>query len=128
MKLSSIGIRRVVLGLLGVLLLAALAFVVMRSGWRAGFWISACLGVVVAIAVFVLVPRQQAAHADRSSPLAQMTEVIRLGLSRPLRGLIAVALVSLAASLVLRGLWRGWGARSCWRARGGARRRRGRTG
>ena len=32
MKLSSIGIRRVVLGLLGVLLLAALAFVVMRSG------------------------------------------------------------------------------------------------
>ena len=32
MKLSSIGIRRVVLGLLGVLLLAALAFVVIRSG------------------------------------------------------------------------------------------------
>ncbi|MFN9193752.1 MAG: biotin/lipoyl-binding protein, partial [Pseudomonadota bacterium] len=32
MKLSSIGIRRVVLGLLGVLLLASLAFVVMRSG------------------------------------------------------------------------------------------------
>ena len=36
-----------------------------------------------------------------------MTEVIRLGLSRPLRGLIAVSLVSLAASLVLRGLWGG---------------------
>jgi sugar phosphate permease len=36
-----------------------------------------------------------------------MTEVIRLGLSRQLRGLIAVALVSLAASLVLRGLWGG---------------------
>jgi HlyD family secretion protein len=32
MKLSSIGIRRVALGLLGILLLAALAFVVMRSG------------------------------------------------------------------------------------------------
>ena len=32
MKLSSIGIRRVVLGLLGALLLAALAFVVIRSG------------------------------------------------------------------------------------------------
>ena len=30
-----------------------------------------------------------------------------LGLSRPLRGLIALALVSLAASLVLRGLWGG---------------------
>ncbi len=36
-----------------------------------------------------------------------MTQVIRLGLSRQLRGLIAVALVSLAASLVLRGLWGG---------------------
>ena len=31
-------------------------------------------------------------------------EVLRLGLSRPLRGLIAL---SLAASLVLRGLWAG---------------------
>ncbi len=31
----------------------------------------------------------------------------RIGLSRPLRGLIALSLVSLAASLVLRGLWGG---------------------
>ena len=36
-----------------------------------------------------------------------MIEVIRLGLSRPLRGLIAIALVSLATSLVLRGMWGG---------------------
>ena len=36
-----------------------------------------------------------------------MAEVLRIGLSRPLRGLIAMALVSLAASLVLRGLWGG---------------------
>ena len=42
-----------------------------------------------------------------SSPLSQMAEVLRIGLSRPLRGLIALALVSLAASLVLRGLWGG---------------------
>lgn len=96
------------IGNIGMLLSSSpLAFVVDHWGWRTGFWISAGLGVVVALAVFALVPRQQAAHADRSSPLAQMTEVIRLGLSRQLRGLIAVALVSLAASLVLRGLWGG---------------------
>jgi MFS family permease len=96
------------IGNIGMLLSSSpLAFVVERWGWRAGFWISAGFGVVVALTVFALVPRQQAAHADRSSPLAQMTEVIRLGLSRQLRGLIAVALVSLAASLVLRGLWGG---------------------
>jgi len=96
------------IGNIGMLLSSSpLAFVVDHWGWRAGFWISAGLGVVVALAVFALVPRQEAAHADRSSPLAQMTEVIRLGLSRQLRGLIAVALVSLAASLVLRGLWGG---------------------
>ena len=43
----------------------------------------------------------------RVSPLSQMAEVLRIGLSRPLRGLIALSLVSLAASLVLRGLWGG---------------------
>jgi len=57
--------------------------------------------------VFLLVPKQPAAQADQSSPLSQMAEVLRIGLSRPLRGLIALSLVSLAASLVLRGLWGG---------------------
>jgi hypothetical protein len=76
-------------------------------GLAAGFWISAGFGAVVAIAVFLLVPKQAAAQADQSSPLSQMAEVLRIGLSRPLRGLIALSLVSLAASLVLRGLWGG---------------------
>ena len=95
-------------GNIGMLLSSSpLAFVVDQWGWRAGFWISAGFGIVVAIAVFALVPRQEAAHADGSSPLAQMTEVIRFGLSRQLRGLITLSLFSLAASLVLRGLWGG---------------------
>src|SRR5437879_663695 len=92
----------------GVILSSSpLAFVVDHWGWRAGFWISAGFGVVVALAVYALVPNQAAAHANRSSPLSQMAEVLRIGLSRPLRGLIAISLVSLAASLVLRGLWGG---------------------
>ncbi|MEH2532573.1 MFS family permease [Bradyrhizobium sp. AZCC 1588] len=96
------------IGNIGMLLSSSpLAFVVEQWGWRAGFWISAGFGAAVALAVFAMVPRQPAAHADDSSPLSQMTEVLRIGLSRPLRGLIALALVSLAASLVLRGLWGG---------------------
>lgn len=95
-------------GNIGMLLSASpLAFVVEQFGWRAGFWISAGLGAAVALAVFLLVPKQPAEHADPSSPLSQMAEVLRIGLSRPLRGLVALALVSLAASLVLRGLWGG---------------------
>jgi MFS family permease len=96
------------IGNIGMLLSASpLAFVVELWGWRAGFWISAGFGAVVAIAVFLLVPKQPAAQADQSSPLSQMAEVLRIGLSRPLRGLIALSLVSLAATLVLRGLWGG---------------------
>ena len=96
------------IGNIGMLLSSSpLAFVVEHWGWRAGFWISAGFGVVVALAVYALVPKQAAAHADRSSPLSQMASVLRIGLSRPLRGLIAISLVSLAASLVLRGLWGG---------------------
>jgi predicted MFS family arabinose efflux permease len=96
------------IGNVGMLLSSSpLAFVVEHWGWRTGFWISAGFGVVVAVAVFTLVPKQQAAHADTSSPLLQMAAVLRIGLSRPLRGLIALSLVSLAASLVLRGLWGG---------------------
>ncbi|PDT90481.1 MFS transporter [Bradyrhizobium sp. Y36] len=96
------------IGNIGMLLSASpLAFVVDQYGWRAGFWISALGGVAVALAVFVLVPNQPAEHKDDSSPLSQMIEVLRLGLSRPLRGLIALAMVSLATSLVLRGLWGG---------------------
>jgi MFS family permease len=96
------------IGNIGMLLSASpLAFVVEHYGWRAGFWISAGFGAAVALAVFLLVPKQPAEHADPSSPLSQMAEVLRIGLSRPLRGLVALALVSLAATLVLRGLWGG---------------------
>lgn len=96
------------IGNIGMLLSSSpLAFVIDHYGWRAGFWIAAAGGVVVALAVFALVPNQPAEHKDESSPLSQMIEVLRLGLSRPLRGLIALALVSLATSLVLRGLWGG---------------------
>ncbi|WP_438501966.1 hypothetical protein, partial [Acinetobacter baumannii] len=75
------------IGNIGMLLSSSpLAFVVDQYGWRAGFWIAAAGGLVVALAVVVLVPNQPAGHKDDSSPLSQMSEVLRLGFSRPLRG------------------------------------------
>jgi MFS family permease len=96
------------IGNIGMLLSSSpLAIVIDHYGWRAGFWISAVAGILIACAVMVFVPSQSAEHKDNSTPLAQMIAVLRLGLSRPLRGLIALALVSLATSLVLRGIWGG---------------------
>ena len=95
-------------GNVGMLLSSSpLAWIIEQFGWRAGFWLSSIFGLVVATAVLVLVPRQTEQQAVHASPLSEMAEVLRLGLSRPLRGLVALSLVSLAASLVLRGLWGG---------------------
>jgi predicted MFS family arabinose efflux permease len=96
------------IGNIGMLLSSSpLAIVIDHYGWRAGFFISAVAGVLIVAAVLTFVPSQSAEHKDESTPLAQMMAVLRLGLSRPLRGLIALALVSLATSLVLRGVWGG---------------------
>jgi predicted MFS family arabinose efflux permease len=96
------------LGNTGMLLSSSpLAYVIEHHGWRAGFLISAVIGVVIAVAVFALVPKEPAEQKGRSSPLSQMAEVLRLGLSRPMRGVIALSLVSLASSLALRGVWGG---------------------
>jgi predicted MFS family arabinose efflux permease len=95
-------------GNMGMLLSSSpLAFVVERYGWRMAFWLAAAFSLVVASAVFALVPREKASPVAPRSPVAEMVGVLRIGVSRPLRGIIAVSLISLASSLVLRGLWGG---------------------
>ena len=87
------------IGNIGMLLSASpLAFVVELWGWRAGFWISAGFGAVVAIAVFLLVPKQPAGHADQSSPLSQM------GRGAAHRSVATAARVDRAVAGVARGL------------------------
>jgi predicted MFS family arabinose efflux permease len=95
-------------GNMGMLLSSSpLAFVVEHYGWRMAFWLAASFSLVVATAVFALVPREKASPAAPRSPIVEMVGVLRIGVSRPLRGIIAMSLVSLASSLVLRGLWGG---------------------
>ena len=96
-------------GNVGMLLSASpLAWLVEESGWRAGYWASAALSVLVAGLVWRFVPRPGPRAPGPHPPLlAEAREVLRLGLSRPLRGMVVLAFSSFAAMIGLRGLWGG---------------------
>jgi predicted MFS family arabinose efflux permease len=84
-----------------------LAWVVDNFGWRTGFWIAAFLSCAIAMAVLVCVPDDRPKAPKISAPLREMIEVVRLAAARSLRGIVAIAFVSIAVVLVLRGLWAG---------------------
>jgi predicted MFS family arabinose efflux permease len=98
-------------GNVGMLLSASpMAWLVDHSGWRAGFWTSAVLALVVAALVLAVVPGpppRAMPPGPRPSLAAEAKQVVRLGLSRPLRGMMVIAFVSFAAIIGLRGLWGG---------------------
>lgn len=96
------------LGNAGMLLSSSpLAYVVEHWGWRAGFWIAAAAGVVVAGLVMLIVPADKPVRGERRALFAEMGTVVRLGMSPLLRGIVILAFVSLAVQIVLRGLWAG---------------------
>lgn len=96
------------LGNAGMLLSSSpLAYVVEHWGWRAGFWIAAAAGVVVAGLVMLIVPADRPVQGERRALFAEMGTVVRLGMSPLLRGIVILAFVSLAVQIVLRGLWAG---------------------
>ena len=95
------------LGNLGMLLTASpLAWLVEQSGWRAGFWASVGFGLLVAALVALLVRDRPGAPTGRSMA-RDAREVLRLGASPALRGLMVLAFASFAAIIGLRGLWGG---------------------
>jgi len=96
------------LGNSGMLLSASpLAWVVDYFGWRAGFWIAAVLSCAIGFSVMIYVPADRPQAPKISAPLREMIEVVRLAAAPSLRGIIAIAFVSIAVVLVLRGLWAG---------------------
>ncbi len=96
------------LGNSGMLLSASpLAWVVENFGWRTGFWIAAILSCAIALAVSICVPADRPQAPKISAPLREMIEVVRLAAAPSLRGIVAIAFVSIAVVLVLRGLWAG---------------------
>lgn len=93
----------------GMLLSASpMAWLVEHYEWRAGFWVSAALAALVAILVWRVVPDNAPNRTQAPTTLkAELRQVLRIGLSSHLRGVIVLAFVSFAAAIAVRGLWGG---------------------
>lgn len=93
----------------GMLLSASpLAWLIDTAGWRAGYGVAAVAGIAVAILVFLLVPNTPPERgAGRTTLRAEVREVVQIGISPRLRGVIILAFASFAALIGIRGLWSG---------------------
>lgn len=93
----------------GMLLSASpLAWLVHVAGWRAGFWVSGLFALIVLVLVKFIVPSSViAASGQRPSIASEAREVVHIGLSRGLRGVVILAFVSFAVVISVRGLWGG---------------------
>lgn len=96
-------------GNVGMLLSASpMAWLVQAFGWRGGFWVSAGFAVLVAALVLAVVPNARPDRAGSPTTLrAEAREVVRIGMSRQLRGVVILAFASFAAAIAVRGLWGG---------------------
>jgi predicted MFS family arabinose efflux permease len=85
-----------------------MAWLVDQHGWRTGFWVSAALALLIAALVLAFVPNAVPDRTGSQTTLkAEAREVVRIGLSRRLRGVIILAFASFAAAIAVRGLWGG---------------------
>jgi predicted MFS family arabinose efflux permease len=85
-----------------------MAWLVEGFGWRMGFWISAGFALLVAALAVLLVPNTPHAQNGPYMTLrAEAREVLNIGLSARLRGVIILAFTSFAAAIAIRGLWGG---------------------
>ncbi len=92
----------------GMILSASpLAWLVEVADWRAGFWACGALALIAFTAILITVPRDPPGTAQRSTIWQNAREVMGFATSPRLRGLMALAFVSFAAVLGVRGLWGG---------------------
>jgi predicted MFS family arabinose efflux permease len=92
----------------GMLLSASpLALLVDQAGWRAGYLACAMLALGAAAAVALIVRERAGPVQARRSVAEDARDVVRLALSREIRGPVVIAFASFAAVLGVRGLWGG---------------------
>jgi predicted MFS family arabinose efflux permease len=85
-----------------------MAWLVEGFGWRAGFWISAGLALLVSALVLAFVSNTPLARNEPPVTLrAEAREVLRIGFSSRLHGVVILAFTSFAAAIAIRGLWGG---------------------
>lgn len=96
------------LGNTGMLLTASpLAWLVELAGWRAGFWACVALAGLAAAAVALTLREAPVARDPSRTLLGDARAVVAFLGERRLSGIFAIAFVSFAAVLGLRGLWGG---------------------
>ena len=94
----------------GMLLSASpLAWLIEHHGWRAGFWAAAIFAVIIAALVTFFVSNEGPGPAATGRTIrSEAREVVRIGLSLQLRGIVVLAFSSFAAAAIaVRGLWGG---------------------
>lgn len=93
----------------GMLLSASpLAWLIEHHGWRAGFWTAAFFAVLIAALVSFFVSNEGPGPAAAGRTIrSEAREVVRIGLSPQLRGIVVLAFASFAAAIAVRGLWGG---------------------
>jgi predicted MFS family arabinose efflux permease len=92
----------------GMLLSASpMAWVIDTWSWRNGFLVPAAMAAVVAAVAWFRLGRDNARTAQASSIRSEFAQVVRIGWSPKLRGVIALAFVSFAVVIGIRGVWSG---------------------
>lgn len=84
-----------------------LAWLLQAGGWRVSFLVGGAVVLAIALLVLVFVPGEPERRKMSASPASELLAALRVGLSPRLRGIMCLAFVSLAATLVIRGLWGG---------------------
>lgn len=92
----------------GMLLSASpMAWVIDTWSWRNGFLMPAAMAVVVAAVAWLRLSRDNASTAQASSIRSEFAQVMRIGWSPKLRGVVTLAFVSFAVVIGIRGVWSG---------------------
>lgn len=92
----------------GMLLSASpMAWVIDTWSWRTGFLVPAAMAVAVAVIAWFRLSRDNPGTAQSSSIRSEFAQVVRIGWSPELRGVITLAFVSFAVVIGIRGVWSG---------------------
>ena len=92
----------------GMLLSASpMAWVIDTYNWRIAFLVPVAMAVLVAAAAWLRLGSQRSVSMKSASIRSEFIEVIRIGWSPKLRGVVSLAFVSFAVVIGIRGVWAG---------------------
>ncbi|HWJ86446.1 MAG TPA: MFS transporter, partial [Pelagibacterium sp.] len=90
-----------------VLSASPLAYVIDGWGWRVAFAVPCGMALAVTGAVWLRLRDDKPASCAAMPIIAEVREVVRIGVSPALRGVVALSLVSFAVMIGIRGVWAG---------------------